>query len=76
MTTTPTTPNVPIPAGALRVADWHDVGTDGEARAFIGRSWVIDGGGWHKDDISVEIRGIQHPAGEVDRVIMVWCRRG
>ena len=37
MTTTPTTtPDVPLPGGAFEVYNWHDVGTDGEARGFRG----------------------------------------
>jgi hypothetical protein len=63
--------NVPLPAGAEKVYDWHDVGTDDEGRFFCGRSWVIEGAGWHRHDIRVFIQGIQRPTGEVERVIAV-----
>jgi hypothetical protein len=65
-----TTPNVPLPAGAIRVGDWHDVGTDHEGRDFDGRSWVIEGAGrFRPRDIDVCIQGTQYATGEVDRVI-------
>jgi hypothetical protein len=32
-----TTNDVPMPAGAEKVYDWHDVGTDSEGRSFNGR---------------------------------------
>jgi hypothetical protein len=75
MTTTTTTHpdvygTVPWPTGAVKVRDWHDVGTSAAGRAFDGLSWVIEGDGWHKDDIRVRIQGIQSPTGDVrERVI-------
>jgi hypothetical protein len=61
----------PLPAGAEKVYDWHDVGTDSEGRGFDGRRWIIEGAGWHKHDIHVLIRGIQRRTGEVERAIAV-----
>jgi hypothetical protein len=59
--------DIPEPAGALKVGEWNAHAVDG--RPFEGRSWVVDGGGWHPLDFRVWIQGIQRPTGEVDRVI-------
>ncbi len=34
---------LPIPAGAEKVWDWYDVGTDTEGRSVNGRRWTIEG---------------------------------
>ena len=63
------TTEIPLPAGAERVYDWHDVGTDDEGRFFYGRGWVIERAANQRDDMFVDIRGVQRPTGEVRREI-------
>ena len=41
MTTTNTIPDVPIPAGSVRVHDWDDRDTTTPTRYFVGSSWEI-----------------------------------
>ena len=64
MNATTTTPDVPPPAGAVEVCDWYR-----GSRYFVGRHWLIEGDGWHKDDIEVFLHGTQQAAGEVDWVL-------
>jgi hypothetical protein len=63
------TTEIPLPAGAERVYDWHDVGTDDEGRFFYGRGWVIERAAHQRRDMFVDIQGVQRPTGEVERVI-------
>ena len=70
---TPTTPNLPDPAGATYVADWDDVefGIDHASRYFSGSSWVVERGDQDRD-IIVQIDGTQGADGSVTRRIMVF----
>lgn len=73
-TATTTTPDLPIPAGAVW-AEWQDLGTPDAYRAFNGSRRVIKGDGTKRgignDDIPVRIVGTQQPDGTVDRLMLV-----
>jgi hypothetical protein len=55
-------PNVPFPAGAVKVHDWHDTqyGIDHAGRYFRGFTRVVERD--TDEDISVLVDGIQRPA--------------
>lgn len=71
MTTKPTYPDLPVPAGAARVCNWCDPEIAGELyRAFSGSSWVVERDD-QLDDAEVHISGVQYPDGRIEREIFV-----
>jgi hypothetical protein len=62
-------PNVPFPAGAVKVYDWHDTeyGIDHAGRYFRGFTRVVDRD--DDKDISVLVDGTQRPDGRSVRII-------
>jgi hypothetical protein len=64
-------PNVPFPAGAVTVYDWHDTqyGIDHAGRYFCGFTRVVERD--NDKDISVLVDGTQRPDGRSVRVITI-----
>jgi hypothetical protein len=62
-------PNVPFPAGAVKVHDWHDTqyGIDHAGRYFRGFTRVVERD--TDEDISVLVEGMQRPDGRSVRGI-------
>jgi hypothetical protein len=58
-------PNVPDPAGAVSVGDWHGV-----RRYFTGQTWVVDVPGGDAD-VGVKVAGYQDANCRVHRWIRV-----
>ena len=76
-TTTANLANVPHPAGAVQVHDWmgprigeEPDGSTDCARYFLGGSWVVERNS-SDTDICIEVDGIQHGDGRVERVVVV-----
>lgn len=64
--------DVPAPAGAVTVQDWHDVDTPHAERFFDGRSWYIASDG-DSDAFDVAIVGVQRADGAVQRdITLQW----
>src|SRR6516164_4062674 len=71
MTTPPTTPDIPLPDGAVKASKWQDVHTDKAFRFFEGASWEVFRRNERKDEIVVRVIGIQQMDGRVLREVSV-----
>jgi hypothetical protein len=69
MTTTTTPQDVPIPGGAIDVADWYDLDTE-PARYFTGMRRVIARDN-RDHDTQVLVDGTQWADGRIERIISV-----
>jgi hypothetical protein len=67
-------PDVPPPAGAVQVFDWHEVEDHVVGRYFRSTSWVIHGNNGYIDDVRVLVDGTQQANGCADRLITI-CHR-
>jgi hypothetical protein len=64
--------DLPAPAGATRVGDWEPAqrtGYPGPIRYFHGTRRTVEGG--YREDIEIQIEGIQHSDGRAGRAIRV-----
>lgn len=72
-TTPPTDP--PIPAAAIKAWDWEPpqrTGMPDATRYFIGTARSVESGErGHRDNAEVQIEGVQHSDGRVERAIRV-----
>ena len=68
---TPTIPDVPLPAGAVKAAKWQDVHTDKAFRFFEGASWEVFRRNERKHEITVRVIGIQELDGTASREVAV-----
>ena len=65
-TETPDLANVPHPAGAIYVDDWHDTTTDNPGRYFRATSWEYEGGRF-----GVLVDGTQRADGTDSRFVTI-----
>jgi hypothetical protein len=71
---TTTTPDVPLPGGAVRVHEWErpEVTGYGQARFFVGVSRLVDIEQLRGGNIEVTVDGTQWADGRIERWITVY----
>jgi hypothetical protein len=62
-------PDLPVPAGAIRVYEWADVNSGTPSRYFVCGSWTVDRDGGR--DLTVSVDGIQRGDGATSREIVL-----